>query len=271
MLVNIQPELKMIAINRLVQGKYQPRRQFDETELKELSQAILSTNGLLQPLVVRQFDEQRYEIIAGERRWRAAQLAGLEEISCIISNYNDEKSLQASIIENINRRDLNPIEEAQAYQRLIDDFGYNHEEIACTVGKSRTKITNITRLLRLDSEVQERIKAGEISESQARLLIGLPENMQRKLANQCQRQGWNVRKLEAVVKQLKCSETNTPISERKVNPNVAELEQLLSNAMNCKATIEQNCQGGGYIKLNFANLGELQTLCNHLIKQEITA
>src|SRR5579883_2735188 len=193
--------LQQISIELLVRGKYQPRQHFDPEKLKELADSIKSTGGLLQPIVVRPFHDQ-YEIVAGERRWRAAQMAGLGEVSCLICHYTDEQALQASIVENISRADLNPIEEAQAYQRLIDEFHYLHEEVAASVGKSRTAITNSLRLLKLDARVQQYLVTGMISEGHGKILAGLEPQHQIELAERCVQKGWNVRKMEAEAKKI---------------------------------------------------------------------
>src|SRR3990167_11095520 len=147
--------LQQISVDLLIHGRHQPRQSFDPIKLQELADSIKSTDGLLQPIVVRPDQNGKYEIIAGERRWRAVQLAGFTDVSCLVYPYSDEQALQAAIIENINRADLNPIEEAQAYQRLIDEFQYLHEEIAASIGKSRTVITNSLRLLKLEQRVQQ--------------------------------------------------------------------------------------------------------------------
>ena len=197
-----RPSLQQIGIDLLVRGKYQPRQHFDPIKLQELADSIKSTGGLLQPIVVRPIGANKYEIVAGERRWRAAQLAGLTDISCLVYPYSDEQTLQASIIENISRADLNPIEEAQAYQRLIDEFLYLHEEVAASVGKSRTAITNSLRLLKLDARVQKLLIMGDLSEGHGKILAGLPPHQQYELAERCVQKGWNVRKIEAEVKKL---------------------------------------------------------------------
>src|SRR4029079_3847018 len=168
-----KPTLQQITIDRLSRGKYQPRQHFDPEKLQELADSIKSTDWLLQPIVVRPLSDGNYEIVAGERRWRAAQLAGLGEVSCLVFNYSDEQALQASIVENISRADLNPIEEAQAYQRLIDEFHYLHEEVAASVGKSRTAITNSLRLLKLDPRVQKFLIEGKLSEGHGKILASL--------------------------------------------------------------------------------------------------
>jgi ParB family chromosome partitioning protein len=197
-----RPILQFLSIDLLVRGKYQPRRHFDSAQLQELAESIKTTGGLLQPIVVRPINSNQYEIVAGERRWRAAQLAGLNDVSCLVSHYTDEQALQASIIENISRADLNPIEEAQAYQRLIDEFQYLHDEVAAAVGKSRTSITNVLRLLKLDPRVQELLIHGKLSEGHGKILAGLPISAQFQLAELSIQKGWSVRKIEAEAKKL---------------------------------------------------------------------
>jgi len=180
-----KPILKQLSLDQLMRGEYQPRRHFDATELQELADSIKTTGGLLQPIVVRPLTKNKYEIIAGERRWRAAQLAGFHEVSCLVNEFTDEEALQASIIENINRADLNPIEEAEAYQRLIEEFGYLHEQIATAVGKSRTSITNALRLLKLHPKVQEFLIQKKLTEGHGKILAGLDLTQQLKLAENC--------------------------------------------------------------------------------------
>ncbi len=155
--------IKAIPIEQLVRGKYQPRRHFDKKALEELAQSI-RTNGLIQPIVVRPIAKQQYEIIAGERRWRAVQLAGMHNIECVIRDLTDTEAIEASTIENLQREDLNPIEEATAFQRLADDFHYTHEEIAATIGKSRARVSNVIRLLKLDTSVQQLLIDGLLNE-----------------------------------------------------------------------------------------------------------
>src|SRR5579872_972310 len=195
-------QLLQISIDLLIRGKYQPRRHFDPTQLQELADSIKTTGGLLQPIVVRPLGNNQYEIVAGERRWRAAQLAGLSEISCLVSQYTDEQALQASIIENINRADLNPIEEAQAYQRLIDEFAYVHDEVAAAVGKQRSSITNALRLLKLDVKIQDYLITGKLSEGHGKILASLTRLQQLELAERCIQKNWSVRKIELEARKL---------------------------------------------------------------------
>lgn len=250
-----KPSLQQLPIELLVRGKYQPRQHFDHQKLQELADSIVSTGGLLQPVVVRPIKNNQYEIVAGERRWRAAQLAGLTEISCLISEYSDEQALQASIVENISRTDLNPIEEAQAYQRLIDDFHYLHEEIAASVGKSRTVITNTLRLLKLDKRIQSYLIEGLLSEGHGKVLASLPLEQQIQLAETCVKKNWNVRRLENETKKLQESKKETSTFS---DANVEKLEMALSEHVGNAVQIEYAHRGGGYLHIRFNNIDELE-------------
>jgi ParB family chromosome partitioning protein len=247
--------LQQISIDLLTRGKYQPRRHFDTEQLRELAESIKTTNGLLQPIVVRPLTSGQFEIIAGERRWRAAQLAGLTEISCLVSAYSDEQALQASIIENINRADLNPIEEAQAYQRLIDEFAYLHDEVAAAVGKSRAKISNALRLLKLDPRVQELLISCRLSEGHGKILAGIPLAQQFQLAEKSLQKGWSVRKIEAATKKLSNSDSQaSPYNDA----NIKHLETALSGHVGNQVKINCEDRGGGYVKIRFNNVDELE-------------
>lgn len=250
-----KPHLLQISIDQLVRGKYQPRRHFDATQLQELADSIKTTGGLLQPIVARPLKNGKYEIVAGERRWRAAQLACLTEVSCLISDYTDEQTLQASIIENINRTDLNPIEEAQAYQRLIDEFHYLHEEVAAAVGKSRASVTNALRLLKLDTRVQEFLILGKISEGHGKILAGLALPQQFPLAERCIQKGWSVRTIEIEAKKLQTHVSDAgPYSD----PNIKHLSAALSEHVGNQVEIDCEKRGGGYVKIHFSNIDELE-------------
>lgn len=250
-----KPILQQIGTDQLVRGKYQPRHHFDPEKLQELADSIKSTGGLLQPIVVRPISDKTYEIVAGERRWRAAQLAGMGEVSCLVCQYTDEQALQASIVENISRTDLNPIEEAQAFQRLIDEFHYLHEEVAASVGKSRTAITNSLRLLKLDSRVQALLISGQLSEGHGKMLAGLPTHLQYELADRCAQKGWSVRKLENEAKKLQSSASPGNIYS---DANVKHLEVALSEHVGNRVQLEYQDQGGGYLHIRFNNIDELE-------------
>jgi ParB family chromosome partitioning protein len=249
-----KPEWKQLPIEQLTRGRYQPRQHFDQAQLQELAESIKTTSGLLQPIVVRPLPDGKYEIIAGERRWRAAQLAGFGEVSCLIGHYTDEQALQASIIENINRADLNPIEEAQAYQRLVDEFNYSHEEIAAAIGKSRVAVTNSLRLLKLDLRIRDFLINRQLSEGHGKILAGLPLEQQYALAERCVAQQWSVRKLETEAKRLQPLPPASPYSD----PNIRVLETALSEHIGNRVHIECEDRGGGYMKIRFNNIDELE-------------
>lgn len=248
--------LQQISIEQLVRGKYQPRQHFDPERLQELADSIKSTGGLVQPIVVRPTLNKQYEIVAGERRWRAAQLAGLSDISCLVCHYTDEQALQAAIIENISRTDLNPIEEAQAYQRLIDEFHYLHEEIAASVGKSRTAITNSLRLLKLAPMVQTHLINGALTEGHGKILASLSVAEQLALADRAIKRAWNVRKMEAEAKKLQQTTSNN--ESPYADSNIKHLEIALSEHIGNKVQIECEDQGGGYMRIRFNNVDELE-------------
>lgn len=254
-----------LAVHQLIPGKHQPRRQpFSEDDLQDLAQAILAAGGLLHPIVVRQVAIHTYEIVAGERRWRAAQIADLKEVICLIVEFDDQQALQAAIIENVARSDLNPIEEAQAYQRLIDDYAYRHDEIAASVGKSRTHVTNLIRLLRLDGRVKDLVARRLLSEGHARTLIGLVPAEQYALAEKCLTEQWSVRKLEMLVKKEHVKNL-TRISKTQVaNPTFKRLETLLGHYLNSQVQIESQRHGGGFLKLHFHTVQQLEAICGLL-------
>lgn len=261
-----KPILQSIPIDLLVRGKYQPRQHFDAEKLQELAASIKSTGGLLQPIVVRPLtltdqpsnQHGKYEIVAGERRWRAAQMAALEDVSCLVCAYTDEQALQVSIIENISRSDLNPIEEAQAYQRLIDEFHYLHEEVAASVGKSRTAITNALRLLRLDKRIQQMIINEEISEGHGKILAGLSQHQQIELAKQCLQKGWSVRKIEFEAKKLQQQANHNNTQSPYTDSNLKHLETMLSEHIGNRVQIDYEERGGGFMRIRFNNIDELE-------------
>ena len=195
---------QLLPIEYLQRGKYQPRQTFDKESLRDLAQSIQS-QGLIEPLVVREIAAQRYEIIDGERRWRAAMLAGLSDVPCLIGNYTDEQSAAVSLIENIQREDLNLLEEAKGYQRLQTEFHFHQDDIGILVGKSRSHIANILRLLTLCEPVQDLLKSRQLSLGHARALVGLNASEQQSYAKKIREEGWSVRRLEEEVRLNKFS------------------------------------------------------------------
>ncbi len=250
--------LQPISIERLHPGQFQPRQYFDPEKLRELADSILSTGGLLQPIVVRPstIKINEFEIVAGERRWRAAQLAGLTEVNCLVCQYTDEQALQAAIVENTSRTDLNPIEEAQAYQRLIDEFHYLHEEVAASVGKSRTAVTNSLRLLKLDARVQQLLITGKLTEGHGKILASLPAVQQLALANLAVQKNWNVRKIEMEAKKLQTNQSADAGTYS--DANLQRLETALSEHVGNRVQIEYENRGGGQLRIRFNNIDELE-------------
>jgi ParB family transcriptional regulator, chromosome partitioning protein len=255
--------LKDIPIEKLQRGVYQPRFDFNPDALKELA-ASIESQGVIEPLVVRPIADNRYEIVAGERRWRAAQLAQLHDVPCIVRQYRDDVAAEVTIIENVQRQDLNPIEEALAYQRLIDEFSYIHEEVAAAVGKSRAKISNCLRLLKLNIKVQEAIKEGLLGEGHGKVLAALDTSEQWRLAQKAIAKDWSVRKLEREVKainvggELLCSDND---------PNVKQLEKRLSDHFGSKVNIHYDTNGRGKLAIDFHNYDIFQGIVDK-IKQK---
>lgn len=188
-------QFKLIPIEHLKRGEYQPRKDFDTVTLQDLAQSIRS-QGLIEPLIVRETKPNRYEIIAGERRWRAAMLAGLIEVPCMVGDYTNQQAAAVTLIENIQRQDLNLIEEANGYQRLLTEFNFSQDEIATLIGKSRSHIANILRLLNLSLPIQDLLRNKKLSFGHARALLGLTPEQQKLLAKNIQEHEWSVRKAE---------------------------------------------------------------------------
>lgn len=252
-------QIKLLPIEQLQRGKYQPRRHFDPAALEELAQSI-RTNGLIQPIIVREIAKLKYEIIAGERRWRAAQLAGMHNVECILRDMTDEEAIETSTIENLQREDLNPIEEASALQRLVDDFGYTHEQIAATIGKSRARVSNVIRLLKLERSVQQMLIAGELNEGHGKVLVALPPNQQRRIAKLAVQKKWSVRKVEQEVKR---AQQNPYATIKGEDPNLQALEARVGDQIGCKVGIDFDGKAG-QLKINFQNIEILQGVLDKL-------
>ena len=239
---------KILPIEYLQRGHYQPRQTFDDDALHDLAQSILA-QGLIEPLVVREMTHQRYEIIAGERRWRAAMIAGLAEVPCLIGNYTDQQAAAVTLIENIQRQDLNLLEEAGGYHRLYTEFHFNQDEIASLVGKSRSHIANLLRLLTLCESVQDRLRARQLSLGHARVLVGLTIQHQESLAQQVVEQGWSVRRLEEEVRlsKLPLDELTPPAREN----DRTHLQTQLAEHIGSPVQIISDTDQGGWLKIKF--------------------
>lgn len=256
--------LQELPLEQLRRGRYQPRREFDPQALAELADSIRSS-GLIQPVVVRPLlGNHGYEIIAGERRWRAAGLAKLATIPCIIHDYNNEQAAAVSTIENLQREDLNPIEEAHALQRLIDEFNHSHDEVAAIVGKSRTKVTNSLRLLRLDHSVQELLISRELSEGHGKMLASLEKPEQLRFAEQTIQQAWSVRRLEQIIKNQRTSTENNKASQAN-QADIARLKRSLSDYLGANVELDVNHNArGGWLKVQFIDNDTLEGLLDKI-------
>ena len=253
--------LQTLSISDLKPGKYQPRSIMQEEALHALSQSILK-QGVMQPIIVRPIGNNQYEIIAGERRWRAAKLANLNEVPVIIKNIPDESALAMALIENIQREDLNPLEEAIGIKRLIDEFNMTHEEAADAVGKSRVTVSNLLRLLTLTKPVQDRLLSGKIDMGHARALIGLEGSQQIMLCEEAIQKNLSVREVEALVKNLQNSykKDKATLSPKKTNADVRQLEESLAETLGASVTIDAKKNGSGVLKVHYRNLEQLDEI-----------
>jgi len=251
---NNQSELQKLPIEQLQPGKYQPRKDMSAEALDELSSSIKS-QGIIQPIVVRPLGINSYEIIAGERRWRAAQLAEIDLVPCLIKDVPDEAAVAIALIENIQREDLNAMEEAIALERLLTEFELTHQEVADAVGKSRTTVTNLLRLNNLNDEVKTLLEHGDIEMGHARALLALQNDEQTITARSVVAKELNVRETEALIKKLQ-----EPAKEKEVkdkDPDTKSLEQNLSEKLGSNVSISYNAKGKGKLVISYTNLEEL--------------
>ncbi len=251
---------RRLPIELLKRNPYNPRRAFSEVQLDELAQSIRD-RGIIQPLIVRPAGNDNYEIVAGERRWRAAQRAGLHEVPVVVVEVNDRDAFQLAIIENVQRADLNPIEEANAYQRLATEFDYSQEEVAKTVGKSRPHVANTLRLLKLTRTVQELITTNKLDAGHARILVGLDD--QEELANLIVERGYSVRQVEAMIRERTVRAANAPREPRSKDPNSRAFEKRLTDALGLQVTLNQRGDGG-VLHIRYSNLDQLDDIARKL-------
>ncbi len=250
-------ELLKLPITQLTPGKYQPRREMSDAGLEELSLSIQS-QGIIQPIVVRLIGEDQYEIIAGERRWRAAKLAQLDIIPCLVKNVPDESAVAIALIENIQREDLNAMEEAVALERLLMEFDLTHEEVAIAVGKSRTTVSNLLRLNKLNEEVKTFLENGDIEMGHARALLALEGEVQTSAAQTVATKELTVRETESLIKKIQ-----NPVAEKeKVEKatETIELEQGLAEKFGAKVSISHNQKGKGKLVISYTNLDKLDEI-----------
>lgn len=275
--------LLVLKLTQLRPGKYQPRSYMDQAALQTLADSI-KAQGIMQPILVRPLNnglsnEQNYEIIAGERRWRASQMAGLEDVPVLVREIEDEAALAMALIENIQRENLNPLEEAQGIKRLVDEFAMTHEKAALAVGRSRVAVSNLLRLLNLCVPVQEMLMHGKLDMGHARALIGLEGAHQVMLAEQIMQNNFSVREAESLVKthngqlgqlpeqiDLDNTQINTqntlqkPLAKTYTNPDVLRLQEALSDKLGAVVNIKAAANGTGMLKISYANLDQLDDI-----------
>ena len=256
-----EERLERLPLSQLTRGKYQPRRDIQPEALEELADSIRA-QGVMQPIVVRPVGEARYEIIAGERRWRAAQLAELATIPAVIREVTDEVALALALIENIQRENLNPVEEALALKRLLDEFELTQQQVADAVGKSRAQVANLLRLLALDPEVQTLLERGDLDMGHARALLALPGSRQRRTAQEVVDKDLTVRATEALVKRLMQGKDKP--GEAAHSPDVARLETRLGELLGATVKIHHGRSGKGRVTIRYSSLDELDGILEHI-------
>lgn len=250
-----------LPIGDLQPGKYQPRTRMDPGSLEDLA-ASIKAQGLIQPISVRPVAHGRYEIIAGERRWRASQIAGLAEVPVLIREIPDDAALAMSLIENIQREDLNPLEEAAGLQRLIDEFGMTHQQAADAVGRSRSAASNLLRLLQLAKPAQDLLMAGDIEMGHARALLAVPKTEQGRLAAEIADKGYSVRETEKRVARELNPPAHKAAGER--SRDLVQLEEELSDSLGATVTVSANRKGVGVLAIRFSSLDQLDGILKRL-------
>lgn len=255
-------QLVQLPVDLVIRGKYQPRRQMDPGPLQELADSI-KVQGVMQPIIVRAVDDKRYEIIAGERRWRATQLAGLDVIPAIVKNVSDESAIAMALIENIQRENLNAIEEAVALQRLQEEFGLTQQQVADAVGKSRAAVANLIRLLALNEDVKTLLSEGALDMGHARALLALMDNQQSLAANTVVARQLSVRQTEALVRKMLASEGQPKVAV-KIDPDIKHLEHKLSDQLGSSVTIQHGAKGKGKLIINYGSTQELEGILSHI-------
>jgi len=247
--------LRSLPVEQIVRGRYQPRQDLREDTLQELADSI-RVQGMVQPIVVRPSGEDCYELIAGERRWRAAQLAGLSEVPAVVREVSDRAAIAMALIENIQREDLNPLEEATALQRLIAEFELTHQQAAEAVGRSRAAVTNLLRLLELSEEVRRLVQDRKLDVGHARALLTLPHALQREAARQVLLRGLSAREAEELVRRLRQDDA-APASPKPVDPNIRSLQENLSERLGARVQLRHDTSGKGRMVIHYNNLDEL--------------
>ena len=255
-------KLQQIPVEFLQRGQYQPRRDFNADSLQELADSI-SSQGLIQPIVVRALDQGNYEIIAGERRWRAAQLAGVDQIPAIVREISDQATIAMALIENIQREDLNPVEESQALIRLQNEFNLTQQQVAEAVGKSRSSVTNLMRLAALQPLVQQQLERGDIELGHAKCLLALEGDLQIHAARTVASEGLTVRQTEVLIKKLQSPDVQKK-STTTASQDILNLQQQLSEKLGAAVKIQHGAKGSGKLTIGYNSVDELDGILNHI-------
>ncbi|MFU8763277.1 MAG: ParB/RepB/Spo0J family partition protein [Haliea sp.] len=255
--------LKELPVDLIQRGKYQPRRDIDPESLQELAESIRA-QGIMQPIVVRPISDRKYEIIAGERRWRAAQIAGLDQVPAVIRDVGDEAAIAMALIENIQREDLNPIEEAVSLQRLQQEFDLTQQEVADAVGKSRSTIANLLRLMSLQEDVRLLLERGDMEMGHARALLALEGMQQSQAARTVVGKGMSVRQTEALVRMLVARQASPVQPPSRLDPNIRQLQDDLSQKLGARVQIQHSAKGKGKLVLSYNSLDELDGILGHI-------
>lgn len=257
-------ELRFLPVDLIQRGQYQPRQEFNDEALEDLASSIRA-QGVVQPILVRPMSGgDRYEIIAGERRWRASQLAGLHEVPVVLRQIDDQTAMCMALIENIQREDLNPLEQAQGLARLLDEFDMTHEGIADAVGRSRSTVTNLLRLLELDSRVKNMLVTGKLEMGHARALLPLPSAEQAAVATKIASQGLSVRATEALVRQADSGEKKARTKKTAKDPDTLRLENDLGETLGASVNIRHSRGGKGVLEIRYNSLDELDGILKHI-------
>lgn len=256
-------EMKILPVDILQRGAYQPRIDMNPEALEELANSIRA-QGVVQPIVVRPIGGGRYEIIAGERRWRATQLAGLHEIPAVVRDVPDQAAMAMALIENIQREELNPMEEAQALYRLIEEFGLTHQQTADAVGRSRASVSNLLRLLGLNEDIKRMLGNGDLEMGHARALLALSGEQQSEVARSVVGKGLSVRETERLVKRTLEGPSAGAVKEKRLDPDIHRLEQDLGERIGARVAIQHGAKGKGKLVITYNSLDELDGILEHI-------
>jgi len=256
-----ESELRNIDVDLIYRGPWQPRTHFDEESLQELADSI-AAQGVVQPIVVRQISENRFEIVAGERRWRASQKAGLSQIPAVVKTFSDQTAAAVSLIENIQRENLNPLEESTALKRLIDEFDMTHQQVADSVSRSRVSVSNLLRLQELNTDVKDLLATRAIDMGHARALLAITGSEQSEIAKEVAKKKLSVRETESLVRKI-LKPSAKPVATKK-DPDIKQLEVRLSESLGTPVLIRQKSKGKGCLEISYASLDVLDGILSKI-------